>query len=94
VGMIVLYRNTKDATKESAKAPGFHPEPHPVDGNLTCHTCCEVQDNIAGITTTVLISDIWKHFKPLHLTKNMRVERLLQHDKTTQERIVDLKFYL
>ena len=38
VDMIALYRNAKDATKESAMAPGFHPEPHRADGMLKIAT--------------------------------------------------------
>ena len=47
----------------------------------------------AIISTTVMNSDIWRHFKPLHLTKNMQVERLLQQGNHTQERIYDLRIY-
>ena len=40
----------------------------------------------AIVSATILSSDIWKYFKPLHLTKNMRVECLLQHGNPTQHR--------
>ncbi len=44
------------------------------------------------VSTSVLSSDAWPHFKSLHLTQNMRVERLLQSN-TCHERAEHLRQY-
>ena len=45
------------------------------------------------VSTSVMSSEAWAQFKSLHLTRNMRVERLIQQANSSSERIERLRKY-